>query len=187
MRVIGVDPGNLVTGFGVVSGDAARPTYAAAGAIRSAAASRAGQRLKSIHDRLLGIIDEHSPAAMSLERSFVAANVQSAFRLGEARAMAMLAAAERGLELFEYAPNQVKLTIAGHGHADKSQVKMMVRRTLGLDESVALTDDAADALAIALCHLYRVRDNESAAGSRIRRMDFASSGRVRRPRIEALK
>src|SRR5262249_33970690 len=159
-----------------ISGDAARPTYAAAGAIRSAPASRAGERLKSIHDRLLGIIDEHSPVAMSLERSFVAANVQSAFRLGEARAMAMLAAAERGLELFKYAPNEVKLTVAGYGHADKSQVNMMVRRTLGLDESVTLADDAADALAIALCHLYRARDNEPATGCGIRRVDLASAG-----------
>ena len=94
---------------------------------------------------------------MSLERSFVAANVQSAFRLGEARAMAMLAAAARGLALFEYTPNQVKLTVAGHGHADKAQVKFMVRRALGVDEEVALADDASDALAIALCHLFCAR------------------------------
>ncbi len=187
MRVIGVDPGNLVTGFGMISGEAARPRYVAAGAIRAVPASRAGERLKSIHDRLLGIIDEHAPLAMSLERSFVAANVQSAFRLGEARAMAMLAAADRGLELFEYAPNEIKLTIAGHGHADKAQVKMMVRRALGLDESVALSDDAADALAIALCHLYRAREHHAAPSSGIRRVDFARGGRGRGPRIEALK
>jgi len=84
-------------------------------------------------------------------------NVQSAFRLGEARAMAMLAAAERDLAIFEYPPNEVKLCVAGHGHADKAQVKYMVRKTLTLDEDVDLADDAADALALALCHLGRGR------------------------------
>jgi crossover junction endodeoxyribonuclease RuvC len=162
-RVIGVDPGNLVTGFGVIEGSVAHPAHLAAGTIRPAAGSRGGERLKTIHDRLLGIIDQYAPAAMSLERSFVAANVQSAFRLGDARAMAMLAAAARGLVLFEYTPNQVKLTVAGHGHADKAQVKFMVRRTLGVREEVALADDASDALAIALCHLFCARVTAAAA------------------------
>jgi crossover junction endodeoxyribonuclease RuvC len=156
-RVIGVDPGNVVTGFGVIEGNFARPTHIAAGTIRPPAALRGGERLQTIHERLLDIIDQYEPAAMSLERNFVAANVQSAFRLGEARAIAMLAAAARGLALFEYTPNQVKLTVAGHGHADKTQVKFMVRRTLGLGEEVGLPDDASDALAIALCHLYCAR------------------------------
>jgi crossover junction endodeoxyribonuclease RuvC len=156
-RVIGVDPGNAVTGFGVIEGIVAHPAHIAAGTIRPAAGLRGGERLKTIHDRLLDIIDQYAPAAMSLERSFVAANVQSAFRLGEARAMAMLAAAARGIGLFEYTPNQVKLTVAGHGHADKAQVKFMVRRALGVSEKVALADDASDALAIALCHLFCAR------------------------------
>ena len=100
--------------------------------------ARAGtERLRRIHEDLLAIIDEFSPAALSLERHFVAANVQSAFRLGEARAMAMLAAAERGLAMFEYPPNEVKLCVAGHGHADKAQVKYMVRKTLKLDPSIS--------------------------------------------------
>jgi len=156
-RVIGVDPGNVVTGFGVIEGSVSRPAHIAAGTIRPPAALRGGERLQTIHQRLLGIIDQYAPSAMSLERSFVAANVQSAFRLGEARAMAMLAAAARGLALFEYTPNEVKLTVAGHGHADKAQVKFMVRRALGVAEEVALADDASDALAIALCHLFRAR------------------------------
>lgn len=169
MRVMGVDPGNVVTGFGVVEGAASNPVHIAAGTIRPPAALRAGARLKSIHDRLLGLIDEHAPGAMSLERSFVAANVQSAFRLGEARAMAMLAAAERGVALFEYTPNDVKLTVAGYGHADKAQIKYMVRRTLAIDDGFALADDAADALAIALCHLYRAPAQLMAAAAGLRR------------------
>jgi crossover junction endodeoxyribonuclease RuvC len=156
-RVLGIDPGNVVTGFGVIEGSVAQPAYITAGTIRPPTPSRGGERLKTIHNRLLGIIDEYTPAAISLERSFVAANIQSAFRLGEARAMAMLAAAARGLALYEYTPNEVKLTVAGHGHADKAQVKFMVRRALGVDEQIALADDASDALAIALCYLYRAR------------------------------
>ena len=156
-RVLGIDPGNVATGFGVIEGSVARPSHIAAGTIRPPAPLRGGERLQNIHQRLLGIIDQYEPAAMSLERSFVATNIQSAFRLGEARAMAMLAAAARGLALFEYTPNQVKLTVAGHGHADKAQVKFMVRRALGVDEEVALADDASDALAIALCHLFCAR------------------------------
>ncbi|HZO82943.1 MAG TPA: crossover junction endodeoxyribonuclease RuvC [Candidatus Binataceae bacterium] len=155
MRVIGVDPGNVATGFGVIEGVPSKPVHIAAGTIRPPTALRGGPRLKSIHDRLLGLIDEYAPAAMSLERSFVAANVQSAFRLGEARAVAMLAAAERGLALYEYTPNDVKVTVAGYGHADKAQIGYMVRRTLALGDGVELDADAADALAIALCHLYR--------------------------------
>ena len=163
MRVIGVDPGNLVTGFGVIEGGAAHPVYIAAGTIRPPALLRGGERLKTIHDHLLRIVGEYRPAAMSLERSFVAANVQSAFRLGEARAVAMLAAAARGLALYEYAPNEVKSTVLGYGHAAKAQVKFMVRRALGISEELALADDASDALAIALCHLYRSRALDAVA------------------------
>ncbi len=103
------------------------------------------------------MIDHYQPAAISLERSFVGENVQSAFRLGEARAIVMLAAAHRGLGFFEYPPNQVKLSVAAYGHANKDQVKFMVRRALELDESLMLADDAADALALALCHLGATR------------------------------
>jgi crossover junction endodeoxyribonuclease RuvC len=115
------------------------------------------QRLRTIHARLLKIVDEFTPAAVSLERNFVARNVQSAFRIGEARAVAMLAAAQRSLPLFEYPPDTVKLAVAAFGHADKEQVSYMVRRTLGLDSDAGLTSDATDALALALCHLSRAR------------------------------
>jgi crossover junction endodeoxyribonuclease RuvC len=155
MRILGVDPGSAVCGFGVVEGPKAR--YVTAGTIRCASLAPGPIRLRHIHEGLLAIIDEFSPAALSLERHFVAANVQSAFRLGEARAMAMLAAAERKIALYEYPPNEVKRSVAGHGHADKGQVKHMVRKALNLDEEIDLADDAADALAIALCHLGRSR------------------------------
>jgi crossover junction endodeoxyribonuclease RuvC len=151
MRILGVDPGSVVCGYGVVETSGGR--YVTAGTIRCKSLAPGPERLRRIHEGLLFIIDEFSPRALSLERHFVAANVQSAFRIGEARAMAMLAAAERSLPMFEYPPNEVKLCVAGHGHADKAQVKYMVRKTLKLDPAIELADDAADALALALCHL----------------------------------
>jgi crossover junction endodeoxyribonuclease RuvC len=156
MRIIGVDPGNLATGFGVVErGSAFRSV--ASGTIRMAGMERGPTRLAYLHARLLDVINSYRPEAMSLERSFVAVNVQSAFALGEARAVAMLAAAHCNIEVSEYTPTDVKLSVAGYGRADKTQVKAMVRRTLNLDEAEGLADDAADALAIALCHLFRLK------------------------------
>ena len=155
MRVLGVDPGNAVTGFGIVDRGGAL-TYVTAGTIR-AGTLRGPVRLAAIYEKLITIIDAHTPDAISLERSFVAVNIQSAFKLGEARAMVMLAAAHRGLELFEYTPNDVKLSIAGYGHADKRQVKEMVQRTIGSSVPADLAEDATDALAISLCHLFRAK------------------------------
>ncbi len=157
MRVIGVDPGSAVTGFGVVEGRSGLVEHIAAGVIRPNSRAAYPDKLLTIDQRLCELIARHAPDAMSLERSFVAANVQSAFRLGEARAMALLAAANNRIALFEYAPAHVKLTVAGHGRADKTQVKFMVRRALAMDETSVLADDAADALAIALCHLSMAR------------------------------
>ncbi|HEX3409487.1 MAG TPA: crossover junction endodeoxyribonuclease RuvC [Candidatus Binataceae bacterium] len=155
MRVLGVDPGNAVTGFGIVD-RGGRLTYIAAGTIR-AGATRGPARLASIYEQLIRVIDAHAPDAVSLERSFVALNIHSAFKLGEARAMVMLAAAHRGLELFEYTPTDVKLSIAGYGRADKRQVKEMVQRTIGAGVPDDLAEDATDALAISLCHLFRAK------------------------------
>jgi crossover junction endodeoxyribonuclease RuvC len=156
MRIIGVDPGNAVTGFGIVE-RVPEPKYICAGTLRTRGMTRGPQRLAVLYEKLLEVLDRYAPDAMSLERSFVAMNVQSAFALGEARAVAMLAAAHRRLDLFEYTPTDVKLAIAGYGRADKAQVKAMVRRTLTLPDNGDLAEDAADALAIALCHLFRAR------------------------------
>jgi crossover junction endodeoxyribonuclease RuvC len=156
MRIIGVDPGNAITGYGVVERTPALK-YVGAGTLRTRGMMRGPQRLATLYEKLIEVLDRYTPVAMSLERSFVATNVQSAFALGEARAVAMLAAAHRRLDLFEYTPTDVKLAIAGYGRADKAQVKLMVRRTLTLPDGDELADDAADGLAIALCHLFRSR------------------------------
>lgn len=157
MRVLGVDPGSAVTGFGIVDRTGGALRFVSAGTIRTRIAEPMPQRLLRIHRGLVSVIDVHSPHALSLERNFVARNVQSAFRIGEARAAAMLAAASRDLPVREYPPNEVKLSVAAYGHADKAQVKYMVRRTLNLDSDLELTDDAADALALAICDLLRAR------------------------------
>ena len=152
-----MDPGSIVTGFGVVEGRPGHFRFVTAGTIRTTTVETPPQRLLRIRLGLLRVIDQYAPGAVSLERHFIARNAQSAFRIGEVRAMAMLAAAERSLVLHEYAPNDVKLAVAAFGHADKAQVKYMVRRTLGLSERVELADDAADALALAICDLSRTR------------------------------
>jgi crossover junction endodeoxyribonuclease RuvC len=157
MRVLGVDPGSAVTGFGVVEGAPGNFRYIVSGTIRTRPGEAMPERLRTIHMRLLEIVDEFAPAAVSLERNFVALNVQSAFRIGETRAVAMLAAAERNLPLFEYPPNAVKLAVAAFGHADKEQIACMVRRTLGIESSVEMASDASDALALAVCHLSRAK------------------------------
>jgi crossover junction endodeoxyribonuclease RuvC len=169
MRVIGVDPGSVVTGYGLVDGTQGQLSFIAAGVIRNPLALEYGDKLLNIYQHLCALIRKYAPDAMSLERSFVASNVQSAFRLGEVRALALLAAASCDLPLFEYAPAQVKLAVASHGRADKAQVKFMVRRALQLADEMALTDDAADALALALCHLGRAR--WSALASRRRKAE----------------
>jgi crossover junction endodeoxyribonuclease RuvC len=156
MRVIGVDPGNAVTGFGVVERSGALQ-FVGAGTVRGRGTIPRPQRLAVIYQNLIQVLDRYCPDVMSLERSFVAINVQSAFALGEARAAAMLAAAHRGLDVFEYTPTDVKLSVAGYGRADKGQVKQMVRRTLKLNDAPELADDATDALAIALCHLFQAK------------------------------
>jgi crossover junction endodeoxyribonuclease RuvC len=154
MRVIGVDPGNAVTGFGVVERKRSLQ-YVVAGTVRGRGIVSRPQRLATIYHNLLQVLERYSPDVMSLERSFVAINVQSAFALGEARAVAILAAAQRGLDVFEYTPTDVKLSVAGYGRADKRQVKYMVCRTLLLDDVGELADDATDALALALCHFFQ--------------------------------
>jgi crossover junction endodeoxyribonuclease RuvC len=156
MRVIGVDPGNAATGFGVVERGKSLH-YVGAGTVRGQGIIPRPQRLATIYQNLLQVLDRYAPDVMSLERSFVAINVQSAFALGEARAVAMLAAAHRGIDVFEYTPTDVKLSVAGYGRADKRQVKDMVCRTLMLSQVAELSNDAADALAIALCHLFQAK------------------------------
>lgn len=153
MKVIGVDPGTIITGFGVVSqrGGAA-PVCHRWGVIRTTAKAPLPMRLKEIADGLRQVIDAEVPDALALEETFFAKDPKSALKLGHVRGVVMLVAEEAGLPVSEYAPNRIKLTVAGYGHADKEQVQVMVQRLLSLAERPHPAD-AADALAAALTHI----------------------------------
>jgi crossover junction endodeoxyribonuclease RuvC len=156
LRVLGVDPAAAgPTGFGIVESDGRRCHMLHYGALKVAAKRQkecAGVVLQEVHTRVCGLIDEFSPDAMALESVFTALNMRTALRLSEVRGVILLAAAQHGLMVYSYAPREVKASVAGHGHADKRQMQMMVRALLSLDETPE-PSDAADALAVALCHL----------------------------------
>lgn len=150
-RVLGIDPGSHVTGWGVVEGDWREMRHVASGTIRLDDRMRLGERLSVLHAAITRIAAEHSPSEAAVERVFVARNADSALKLGHARGVVLLALHQSGLRAHEYAPAQVKKTVSGRGRAEKSQMVAMMRILLGLDSNPA--EDAADALAIAMTHL----------------------------------
>jgi crossover junction endodeoxyribonuclease RuvC len=171
MRVLGVDPGTAVTGWGILERHGATIVHLGHGTIETRPGTSLPTRLAVIHRALLDRCDEWRPDVVVLEKSFVGRNVQSAFRLGEVRGVAMLVAALGGLASAEYSPAEVKLAVTGSGRAEKSQIQRAVARELGLAETVPA--DAADALAIALCHLQSspLRASIAAAGKRAAHAD----------------
>ena len=151
MRALGIDPGTRVTGWGVVESAGPLLRHLASGTVCLGGVASLGERLARLQAECLALIDTWSPSVVVLERAFVARNVQSALRLGEARGAILAAVASVGISLEEYAPAAVKLAAVGHGTADKEAVTRGVTLRLGLARRPAA--DAADALAIALCHL----------------------------------
>jgi crossover junction endodeoxyribonuclease RuvC len=152
--VFGIDPGSLRTGYGCVETDGRRHRLVACGAITTAGAPTLAARLATIHGELSALLRECRPATVAIENLFHAANVRSALTLGHARGVAMLAAVEAGIELAEYSPAEIKRAVVGYGRAEKAQVQRMIALLLGLDRAPA-PHDAADALAVALCHAHR--------------------------------
>ncbi len=155
MTVLGVDPGTAVTGWGLVERQDGLVAHLQHGTIRLAARTPLPVKLARIHEALTECCARARPDLLALEKNFVGRNVQSAFRLGEVRGIVMLVAAQAGLGLAEYSPAEVKLAIAGTGRAEKAQIERAVVRELRL--TVPVASDAADALAVALCHLHSVR------------------------------
>lgn len=154
MRVLGIDCGTEYTGYGVVEESReGRLICHAVGAIRLNSREPLPTRLHSIFCRLTELIQQHRPDDVAIEDVFYAVNVKSALKLGQVRGVAMLAAAAAGLPVAEYAPLAIKSAVVGYGRAEKSQVQQMVSRLLGL-QSLPEPSDAADALAIAICHLH---------------------------------
>ena len=157
MRVFGIDCGTEFTGYGVVdSGSGAKAaslTHRAAGTIRLSKKEKTPQRLAQVYAELTALMALHQPEVVAIEDVFFSANAKSALKLGQVRGVAMLAAASCGLPVAEYAPLSVKSAVVGHGLAAKEQVQFMVRRLLNLDDAFD-SADAADALAIAICHIH---------------------------------
>lgn len=151
MRIIGIDPGTGILGFGVVDCNGQKTTLVTAGVIRTPAHTPLDERLEEIFDGLADIIAETKPAVMSIENLFFARNVTTAMSVSHARGVAMLAGKKAGLKIAEYTPMQIKQTLTGYGKADKKQVQEMVRLQLGLKE-IPKPDDAADALATAITY-----------------------------------
>lgn len=151
MRVFGIDPGSNATGYAAVERHGARYVLLEAGVIRTSAADPIPERLLKIHDGLLAAMARLQPEQVAIEAIFKYRSNESALRLGQARGVALLAAARRGLTVAEYNPNTVKKTVGGSGRADKSQVARLVARLVGRDDP--LPADASDAVAIAITHL----------------------------------
>lgn len=151
MIILGVDPGYATVGCGVLEHRAGRFTTLEATAITTPAKTPFETRLLTIHRALSALLDRFSPDAMAIEELFFSHNQTTAIAVAQARGVILLAAAERGVELFEYGPMQVKQAVVGYGKADKRQMMDMTRRILSL-EALPKPDDVADALAIAICH-----------------------------------
>ena len=154
MRILGIDPGSITTGFGVIDADRGRLVLVEQGSIATARGAELPVRLRSIHDQLTAIIGRTRPAAVAIETPFAGKNVKSLVQLAHARGVILLAAHCAGLELFEYAPRSVKSAVVGYGGAEKEQVQKMVRILLPGCAMLTMSADAADALAIAICHAH---------------------------------
>jgi len=152
IRILGLDPGLSAMGWGVIEVSGSRLGHVAHGVVATKPVHGLGVRLMLLHRALAEIIQSHGPAAIAVEQAFVARDPQAALKIGHARAVALLAAAEAGLEIAEYAPNHIKKCVVGAGHAGKEQVQFMVKRLLpacGVTQA-----DAADALAAAIAHAH---------------------------------
>ena len=156
MLVLGIDPGTAITGYGLVKGEGDDLTLVAYGAITTSSDWPLPERLQRIYRELTAVIEDRQPTAVAVEELFFSKNVRTALSVGQARGVALLAAANAGLPIHEYTPLQVKQAITSYGRATKDQVQQMVRMLLALD-SVPQPDDAADAIAIAICHIHSAK------------------------------
>ncbi len=151
--ILGIDPGTQITGFGIIRNSNPAPQVIDFGCIRPPPRLPASERYLIIFNGIEALIEKYQPDALAIETQFVYRNVQTAMKLGIARGMAILAAARKQISIFEYAPTKAKLAVVGTGAASKEQVQRMVQLLLNLSE-LPTPDDAADALAIALCHAH---------------------------------
>lgn len=150
-RIIGIDPGSRTTGYGVIESRRGAIGFIACGVIKTSPDLAFAARLNQIFDGINEVIQVHEPVQAAIEDVFMASNPRSALKLGQARGAAVVAVMQNGLEVYDYSPRLVKQAVVGYGQADKTQVQHMVRVLLGLNGSPST--DAADALAVAICHV----------------------------------
>ena len=165
MRLIGLDPGLRATGWGIIEAADGRLRHVADGVVRTKSSDSTALRLATIYDGIIGVIETYQPQGAAVEETFVNRNPQSTLKLGLARGVVLLAPARAGLAVAEYGANQVKKSVTGTGHAAKDQVKMMVRTLLPAAQIESA--DAADALAVAICHAHfsQTKDRWEPTGS----------------------
>jgi len=156
MRILGIDPGTAITGIGVVEKQGNKLIPIHYGCITTPAHSPLTERLVTLHEKLNDTIKEFKPNEISVEEVFFSRNVKTAISVAHARGVILLAAAKANLAVGEYTPPQIKLAVTGYGKADKKQMQQMVKTLLHLDK-IPKPDDAADALAVAICHLHSAR------------------------------
>ena len=154
MRVLGIDCGSQRTGYGVIDSDGSVHRMVAAGVIRTSPKREFPKRLLEIAEGLRSLVREYAPETAAVEEVFYAVNVKTLLKLSHVRGVALLIAAEAGMELAEYSPLEIKTSVVGYGRAEKSQVQMMVQSLLRLPRAVE-SEDASDALAVAICHATR--------------------------------
>jgi crossover junction endodeoxyribonuclease RuvC len=152
IRILGIDPGLRRTGWGLIESEGNRLIHIACGSVETGERDDLGTRLLAIHDGLIAVIERYRPQEAAVEATFVNSNAAATLKLGQARGIAMLVPAKAGLSVAEYAPNVVKKTVVGAGHGEKSQIRMMIGALL--PKADPQSEDAADALAIAICHAH---------------------------------
>jgi len=180
MIIFGIDPGSERTGYGCIATDGRRHRLLACGAISAPADTAFAARLHAIHSGLVDLLATHRPDCVAIENIFHARNVRSALKLGHARGVALLAASAAGLPIVEYTPAEVKRAVVGFGRAEKPQVAQMVKLLLGLD-AAPTPHDAADAVAIAICHVHSSHGAVAQAGRLPPAASAARSWRHYRP------
>jgi crossover junction endodeoxyribonuclease RuvC len=154
VRILGVDPGSITTGFGVIDYDRGRMALVEQGSIATARGADLADRLCRIHEQLVALIGRTSPEAVAIESPFGGTNTKSLIQLAHARGVILLAARSARLEVFEYSPRSVKSAVAGYGGAEKEQVAKMVRMHIPSVAKLVMSADASDALAVAICHAH---------------------------------
>jgi crossover junction endodeoxyribonuclease RuvC len=162
IRILGIDPGLRRTGWGVIDIDGTRLTYIACGSVATDERAAMGERLVAIHEGLRGVIADYRPIESAVEATFVNKDAAATLKLGQARGVALLVPAQAGLVVAEYAPNLVKKAIVGAGHCEKTQIRMMVG--VLLPKADPPSEDAADALAVAICHAHHRQSRIFLAG-----------------------